>query len=116
MMFYPSSPVLVTPILSNSSLQGFECLTRNEEEEEGRTLKEEEEEGRTVKEEKEEKRGDDGMGDGMGEEGRGVKDFWEEGRRTVEIFLLSKLLVGVLRRSGLGGVTSLKHKERNYLL
>ena len=45
MMFYPSSPVLVTPILSNSSLQGFECFT-NKEEEEGRTLKEKGEEER----------------------------------------------------------------------
>ena len=102
MMFYPSSPVLVTPIVSNSSLQGFECLTRNEEEEEGRT----------VKKEGEEKREDDGKGEGMGEEGRGVEDIWEEGRRTVEILLLSKLLVGVLRRGGLGGVTNLKHRQK----
>ena len=102
MMFYPSSLALVTPILSNSSFQGFECFTR----------KEEEEEGRTVKEEGEEERGDDGKGEEMGEEQRGVEDIWEEGRRTVEILLLSKLLVRALRRGGLGGVTSLKKKKK----
>ena len=102
MMFYLSSPVLVTPILSNSSLQGFECLTRNEEEEEGRTVKQEEEDGR----------GEEGRAEEMGEEGRGVEVIWKEGRRTVEILLLSKLLVGVLRRGGLGGVTSLKHRQK----
>ena len=105
MMFYPRSPSLVTPILSNSSLQGFECFTR----------KEEEEEGRTVKEEGQEERGDDGKGEEMGEEERGVEDAWEEERRTVDILLLSKFLMGVLRRGGFGGVTSLKKEKNNWL-
>ena len=106
MMFYPRSSSLVTPILSNSSLQGFECFTR----------KDEKEEGRTVKEEGEEEKGDDGKREEMGEEQRGVEDIWEKGRRTVEILLLSKLLVRVLRRGGLGGVTSLKKENRSKLV